>query len=128
MKNLTHSELLKIVTYNPITGIFYSMPEMEELGSQVELNHPRGHSYIRIYIRKHGAISAHRLAIFFMTGKWPEYQVNHKNGIRNDNSWNNLECVTRRENMEKIKLINPKSKMSDMFASKMVRYSYGEWS
>ena len=33
---------------------------------------------------------AHRLAFFFMTGRWPEPTCDHENGIRHENWWGNL--------------------------------------
>lgn len=51
---------------------------------------------------KQGAIfcklyNAHRIIWLYMTGEWPD-QVDHKNGIRDDNRWENLQNVTKREN------------------------------
>ena len=40
---------------------------------------------------------AHRLIWLMMTGKWPT-QTDHKNGIRNDNRWENLRNVSHTEN------------------------------
>ena len=41
---------------------------------------------------------AHRLAFLYMTGKWPEDQVDHINHIRDDNRWCNLREVSHQEN------------------------------
>ncbi len=43
---------------------------------------------------------AHRLAWLFMTGSFPKsgYEIDHINGIRNDNRWVNLRLVTRSQN------------------------------
>lgn len=36
---------------------------------------------------------AHRLAWLWMTGKWPDNEVDHANGKRDDNRWSNLRDV-----------------------------------
>lgn len=41
---------------------------------------------------------AHRFAWFLMTGKWPEGEIDHQNGIPSDNRWINLRDVDRLTN------------------------------
>lgn len=41
---------------------------------------------------------AHRLAWLYMHGQWPEYEIDHIDGVRNNNAANNLRDVTRLEN------------------------------
>lgn len=50
----------------------------------------------------------HRLIWLWMTGEWPKYEIDHINGVRNDNRWINLRDVTHRENMmnQKIHRVN----------------------
>ncbi len=43
---------------------------------------------------------AHRLAWLYVTGKWPKNQIDHKNTIRSDNSFNNLREATRSINCQ----------------------------
>src|SRR5882757_1550497 len=40
-----------------------------------------------------------RLAWFYMTGEWPEDEVDHKNRIKSDDRWENLRPATHSENM-----------------------------
>lgn len=41
---------------------------------------------------------AHRVIWCLKTGGWPENDIDHINGDRTDNRWNNLRSVTRSEN------------------------------
>jgi hypothetical protein len=58
--------------------------------------------YINICLSKFGVIrkhKVHRIVLMAFAGKCPEgMEVNHKNGVRNDNRLENLEYVTHREN------------------------------
>ena len=65
-------------------------------------------SYV-ILTYKHKMYKAHRLAFLYMEGYFPEYDVDHKNGIRNDNRWLNLRHAMRRCNMQNQK-INSRNK------------------
>jgi len=42
--------------------------------------------------------SAHRLAVLYMTGDWQDGVVDHKNGMRLDNRWENLRSVDCQSN------------------------------
>ena len=42
----------------------------------------------------------HRLAFLWMTGEWPEADVDHINGDRADNRWANLRPASRRMNLQ----------------------------
>jgi hypothetical protein len=41
---------------------------------------------------------AHRIIWAFMTGAWPKEEIDHMNGIKDDNRWTNLRSCTRSEN------------------------------
>ena len=56
----------------------------------------KGYVYIVINKKKY---LAHRLAFFYMTGSFPEKEVDHKDGNKDNNAWNNLREATPRQNM-----------------------------
>ena len=44
------------------------------------------------------SLQAHVAAWVIHTGQWPDGEIDHINGVRNDNRLSNLRCVTRSEN------------------------------
>lgn len=57
----------------------------------------RGYLTVRIFGRSY---KAHRLAWLYMTGAWPALDVDHKNGVHDDNRWDNLREVTMSVNQQ----------------------------
>lgn len=53
---------------------------------------------------------SHRVAWFLKTGQWPLDQIDHKNGIKDDNRWSNLRAANNAQNQANGKL--PKSNTS----------------
>lgn len=43
---------------------------------------------------------AHRVIWAIMTGAWPTGEIDHINGVRHDNRWENLRSVTQAENLK----------------------------
>jgi hypothetical protein len=89
-------KLKEILDYNPITGFFTWKVDFR---NHVKKGRIAGHKsknannfYICIHYQKH-TYYAHRLAWVFMTGKLPNNNIDHINGIGTDNKWCNLRCV-----------------------------------
>jgi hypothetical protein len=57
-----------------------------------------GHRHV--IIRKVGRFMEHRLAWLLMTGSFPTNEVDHRNGVRDDNRWENLREATDAQQMQ----------------------------
>lgn len=87
---LTQKRLCEVLEYSPETGVFiWRVRTSNRVKSgNVARNHGKN-GYIRIGVDNKG-YRAHRLAFLYMDGYLPEHEVDHLNGIRNDNRWENL--------------------------------------
>ncbi len=87
-------EILSSVSYDPETGLFTRLSS----GHEIRLTNTTGYIQIRIGGRHGKAYVAHRLAWKVMTGNDPQNEIDHRNGIRDDNRWCNLRPATRSQN------------------------------
>lgn len=97
---VTYERLRELLAYSKKTGVFtWKCPTSRKhkcgdvAGSRV------GHRYIHIEIdgRSYGA---HRLAWLYVRGVWPSGQIDHKNGVRDDNRFDNLRDGSRSFNQQ----------------------------
>lgn len=99
MDTLTIDELKRFVKYDPETGIFKRLifSKFTKYGDRADIPHHQGYRQVSFNKR---AFMAHRLAWFYMTGEWPEkeLQVDHINRVRDDNRWCNLRLATASQN------------------------------
>lgn len=90
--------LKEVAYYNPETGLF---TRRQSRGGYLEgsVMGTKGsyYGYCHICIDR-VVYKAHRLAFLFMTGRWPEGEIDHINGNRMDNTWNNLRETDRSSN------------------------------
>jgi hypothetical protein len=104
---LTQARLKELLHYDPVTGIF---TWRVTVSSKAQAGNAVGradilHGYVRRHVDKQ-RFSEHRLVWLYMTGSWPENQLDHINGDRTDNRWGNLREATdaqNRQNMAKRK-------------------------
>jgi len=99
-KLLTQERLCKVLEYSPKTGIFVwrvSLSRRVKIGDIAKSHNSCGYVTISIDNKRY---QAHRLAFLYMEGYLPENDVDHLNGIRDDNRWKNLRHVTRSCNMQ----------------------------
>lgn len=82
------------VSYDPGSGIFTRLSG-PRAGKRADTNSGNGYKAISA-----GGVvkGAHRVAYLLMNGDWPPEQMDHINGIRDDNRWENLRAVSHIEN------------------------------
>jgi len=104
---LPPAKLKEILHYDPETGVMtwlprpLARPEWNSRYVGKELTCPAKGGYLMFRYRAEGKGAnylCHRAAFAYMTGRWPEGQVDHLNGDREDNRWVNLREVTSLQN------------------------------
>jgi hypothetical protein len=99
-ENLTAERLRELLHYDPNTGVFtwaQQLSPIRPVGSVA--GSTSSFSYIEICI--HGRrYYAHRLAFLWVLSEWPQHQVDHIDGDRANNKWNNLRDITNAENKQ----------------------------
>lgn len=101
MKPLTADRLRQVLRYEPRTGLFFWVEPAPKrvVGGVAGYTTKGAHPYVRIGVDgKH--YLGHRLAWLYMTGAWPEAEIDHRNRIKSDNRWHNLREATHKQNAE----------------------------
>ena len=97
--NPTAEYVKSLLYYNPITG---DIKWLVARCNAIKKNQIAGtlgtNGYIVISIDK-VQYGAHRLAWLWMTGKWPEGFIDHKDGNPGNNCWSNLRLSTCSQNL-----------------------------
>ena len=98
--NITQADIKRELIYDPDTGVFTNRIHRHtrsKLGAKAGYENTIGYLIIQVAGFK---FQAHRLAWLYMTGKWPENQIDHINRKRNDNRFSNLRDATASQNIQ----------------------------
>jgi hypothetical protein len=111
MTELTQERLKKLLSYDPDTGVFIWLVRPSHshvhVGDLAGTKDPSGYIYIKISGKRY---FAHRLAWLYVYGEWPRHNIDHKDGIGDNNRIANLRDVTQSINAQNIKKANADSK------------------
>lgn len=98
-KNITAEELRTRLRYDPDTGDFTWLKHgwSTRIGTIAGYPNDRGYRNICLDGKFY---RAHRLAWLYMTGEWPEQEIDHINCAKSDNRWHNLRDIGRTMNAQ----------------------------
>lgn len=99
---LTHELALATFDYDPGTGVIHwkinrrGPVRAGDIAGTID-----AHGYLNIMFGSK-LYKAHRLTWFIVTGAWPTSDLDHINGVRTDNRWENLRLATVSENQQNL--------------------------
>jgi hypothetical protein len=105
-EQVSHERLTQVLRYCPTTGKF-TWIERPSKHAKVRAGDPAGcldgsTGYLLICIDQ-VVYRAHRLAWFYVYRTWPENEIDHRDGVKSNNSLRNLRDVTRVVNAQNIR-------------------------
>ncbi len=101
MSDLTQERLKELLDYDPETGVFRWRVRRPHAAVGQRGGHimALGYRSLRVFNQQY---YAHRLAWFWMTGSWPDSQIDHRDGVRDNNAWSNLREATTQEQAQNL--------------------------
>ena len=107
---ITQDFLKSILEYDPDTGTFTWKPRpvrpefsrTDKVWNAAWSGKVAGtlcHGYVKLCIGYGKQYNAHRLAWLYMTGEWPEHDIDHIDLDRSNNAFSNLREATRWQNI-----------------------------
>jgi hypothetical protein len=99
---IDQATLKSLLHYSPETGEFRRLFSSRwwKCGDIADSKTKKGYSRVSINGNHY---DSHRLAFLYMTGRFPSEQVDHINGVRGDNRWENIRAATPQENQRNAK-------------------------
>jgi len=95
---ISREHLLEIFKYDPDTGVFTRVKRTGSRSTALPVgwvDNTNGYPHVQINGKKY---AQHRVAFLYMTGRWPANQIDHRDGDRTNNRWDNLREATNSQN------------------------------
>lgn len=112
MTNHPSTEILsnfrKYYKYDPLSGKIYKLCQLSGMQTSVGSTDKTA-GYVQVSIKGKN-YRVHRLAWLYMTGSYPEFEIDHINGMRSDNRWENLRKGADNINNQNRRCCNKNSK------------------
>lgn len=122
---LTAKRLRELLEYQPDTGLFVWLCRTGGTGKAGAIAGTiDSFGYVRIGIDGR-VYRAHRLAVFYMNGAWPINEVDHCDGDKANNRWENLRDVPRITNQQNQR--KPHRRGSSGFLGVSLHEETGRW-
>ena len=103
---LDAQRLREILHYDADTGLFTWKVMLAHRRKPGSVAGSRSHGYIEIGI-DNNRYRAHHLAMLYVTGRWPNGDVDHKDGDRANNAFVNLREVSNQQNAQNRHGVSP---------------------
>lgn len=101
---LTQEEVRRLFDYVPETGVVTRKVRTSTSTKAGEIVGAKdNHGYFTAMVNKK-VYKLHRIIYLWMTGFFPDGEMDHINGVRDDNRWCNLRTVSRTDNSKNKKL------------------------
>lgn len=113
---VTQDRLKELFRYEPDTGLFIRLVRTAQRVQVGDVSRANSNGYVSIWIDGYG-YRAHRLAWLYVYGEWPKFDIDHINGIRDDNRLLNLRDVTQQVNVQNVKKARSDSKSGHLGVS-----------
>ncbi len=95
---IDRKELKRVLKYDPITGLWTNRVQRGGNARAGEVTgRPNSDGYTQICYKGKRYMSS-RLAYFYMTGKWPSFEMDHKDLDHTNDRWKNLRPATDSQN------------------------------
>ena len=122
---VTHARLLRVLRYDPQSGLFVWLVNHPPMKVGDVAGCAMSHGYIAISVDGCKYL-AHRLALFYVLGRWPDGDVDHINGNVSDNRFANLRAISHAANLQNMRRPRADNKTSGMLGVSLDR-SRGLW-